>query len=61
MAAARKVQTAAAARTRTVQERDRLIVEAYHAGGGVREIARHVGLSHPVVLDILKRAEGQDR
>lgn len=37
-------------------ERNRLIVEAHAAGGGVREIARLVGLSHPAVLRILAKA-----
>jgi hypothetical protein len=35
--------------------RDQLIVEAYLAGGGLREIARLVGLTHPGVLRILRR------
>jgi transposase-like protein len=35
-------------------ERNRLIREAHAAGGGVREIARLVGLTHPSVLNILK-------
>ncbi len=39
-------------------ERNRLIVEAHAAGGGVREIARLVGLTHPAVLRILAKAEG---
>lgn len=36
--------------------RDALIVEAHKAGGGVREIARLVGLSHPAVLKIIEKA-----
>lgn len=35
------------------ERRNRLICEAHAAGGGVREIARIVGLSHPSVLNIL--------
>jgi hypothetical protein len=38
-------------------ERNRLIVEAHAAGGGVREIARLVGLTHPAVLRILAKAQ----
>ncbi len=38
-------------------ERNRLIVEAHAAGGGVREIARLVGLTHPAVLRILAKAK----
>lgn len=42
-------------------ERDSLIRKAHDAGGGVREIARMVSLSHPAILGILARsAEGQD-
>lgn len=40
-------------------ERDRLIAEAYKAGGGLREIARLVGLTHPTVKYIVGRAESQ--
>ena len=35
------------------EERDRLILEAYEAGGGPREIGRLVGLTHPGVLRIV--------
>lgn len=35
------------------RERHRLIREAYDAGGGVREIARAAGLSHPAIINIL--------
>ena len=38
----------------TVQ-RDDLIRSAHAAGGGVREIARAVGLTHPAVLRIISR------
>lgn len=38
------------------ERRDRLIVEAVQAGGGVREVARAVGLNHATVLYIVKRA-----
>jgi transposase-like protein len=47
--------TAVAKRAReATEERNRLIREAHAAGGGVREIARLVGLTHPSVLNILK-------
>lgn len=38
-----------------LQRRDRLIVEAVAKGGGVREVARLAGLTHPSVLNILRR------
>lgn len=37
-------------------ERDRLIVQAVAEGGGVREVARLVGLTHPSVLKTVRRA-----
>lgn len=39
-----------------VEERDRLIREAYAAGGGLREIARLAGLTHRAVRKIVDRA-----
>ena len=36
-------------------ERDRYICEVYADGGGMREIARAVGLSHPGVRRVLVR------
>jgi transposase-like protein len=51
--AGEKVKTS---RTETIAARDQVILEAYGKGGGVREIARAVGLSHPVVLDIIERS-----
>lgn len=41
---------------RTTEERDALICEAYAAGAGLREIARAVHLTHPGVIQILKRS-----
>jgi transposase len=38
-------------------ERDRLVVEAHDAGGGPREIARLAGVSHPTVIQIVRRAD----
>ena len=45
-----------AERGEVIAERDQVIVEAYLGGAGVREIARAVDLSHPVVLDIIERS-----
>lgn len=51
-----KAIAAAAKRAReSTIERDRLIVQAYRAGGGMREIARLAGLTHPGVRRILER------
>jgi hypothetical protein len=52
---ARKLAAVAAAAVKSTAERDRLIVEAYQAGGSLREIARLAGLSHPGVLRIVRR------
>lgn len=42
--------------------RDELIRQAHNDGGGVREIARAVGLTHPSVLRILhKDRDGEFR
>lgn len=38
------------------RERDEWIVKAFLEGGGVREIAREVGLTHPAVIKIIERA-----
>jgi DNA invertase Pin-like site-specific DNA recombinase len=53
-AAAKRLTTAATKAREWTEERNRLIREAHAAGGGVREIARLVGLTHPTVLNILK-------
>jgi DNA-binding transcriptional regulator LsrR (DeoR family) len=37
------------------QAREDAIVEAYHKGGGMREIAEAVGMSHPGVGKLLER------
>lgn len=52
-----KLARAGAASVASRYKRDALIVECYKAGGGVREIARIVGLSHPAVLKIIEKAE----
>lgn len=52
---ARELSRAAKQAETWLQRRDRLIVEALAKGGGVREVARLVGLTHPSVLNILKR------
>lgn len=51
----RTLARAAKAAAAAVGKRDRLIVEAVHAGGGVREVARAVGMNHTSVLHIVKR------
>ena len=53
-AAAKRLTTAATKARDWTEERNRLIRESYAAEGGVREIARLVGLTHPSVLNILK-------
>jgi hypothetical protein len=57
----RKLRRAAANQRRWRAERDALIVQAHADGGGVREIARLVGLTHPGVLRILARDQEPDR
>jgi transposase-like protein len=56
-ALARKLTTAAGKARDWTEERNRLVREAHAAGGGVREIARLVGLTHPAVLNIIKPRE----
>ena len=51
---AKRLQRAAKNQTKWRDERDDLIRAAYEAGGGVREIARLAGLSHPGVMRILR-------
>jgi hypothetical protein len=53
---ARRLSRAARLSSKWRTERDRLIVEAHRAGGGVREIARLAGLSHPTVIEIVRGA-----
>jgi transposase-like protein len=53
-ATAKRLTTAANKARDWTEERNRLVREAHAAGGGVREIARLVGLTHPAVLNILK-------
>jgi transposase-like protein len=54
---ARKLTTAAGKARDWTEERNRLVREAHAAGGGVREIARLIGLTHPAVLNIIKPRE----
>lgn len=51
----RRLTTAAGKARDWTEERNRLVREAHQAGGGAREIARLVGLTHPAVLNIIKR------
>lgn len=53
-ALAKRLTTSADKARSWTEERNRLIREVHAAGGGVREIARLVGLAHPSVLNILK-------
>lgn len=53
-ALARKLSTAAGKAREWTEERNHLVREAHEAGGGAREIARLVGLTHPAVLNIIK-------
>lgn len=53
----RRLERAASKLDAARAERDTLIVQAVKAGGGVREVARSVGLSHPTVMGIVARAE----
>lgn len=53
--ATRALTRAAKAAAAAVGKRDRLIVEAVRAGGGVREVARAVGMNHSSVVFIVKR------
>lgn len=39
-------------------ERDRLISEAIHAGGSLREVAELVELSHTAISKIVRRHDG---
>jgi hypothetical protein len=41
-------------------ERDLRIRAAHEAGGGLREIARATGLSHPAILRIVRLGESDD-
>ena len=52
---ARDLRTAGRKAREWTTRRDELILAAHTAGGGVREIARTVGLSHPAVSRILRR------
>jgi hypothetical protein len=53
---ARKIKREASKLEASRVERDRLIVQAVEAGGGVREVARLADLSHPSVLAIVRKA-----
>lgn len=39
------------------RKRDALIVEAHREGIGIREIGRLAGLTHPTILNIIRRDE----
>lgn len=54
-AAARRLAALGKKAKDATAERDAYVVEQYKAGGGMREIARAVGLSHPGVRRILER------
>lgn len=51
----RKLKHAAKVAKQQTESRDRLIGDAFRAGGGLREIARSVGLTHAGVRRILVR------
>ena len=51
---ARELSRAAKQAASWTERRNALIREAVAAGGGVREVARAVGLNHATVLNILK-------
>lgn len=53
-ALAKRLSTAADKARSWTDERNRLIREAHAAGGGVREIGRLVGLTHPAVMNVIK-------
>lgn len=61
--ALRELSRAAKQAATWLERRNRLIVEAVDAGAGIREVARAVGLTHPTVLNILRRekAGGTDK
>lgn len=53
--AARELSRAAKQAQTWLTRRDRLIVRAIADGGGLREVARLVGLTHPAVAKIVAR------
>jgi hypothetical protein len=57
---AKRLKRAASAVVKSRGERDALIREAHEAGGGIREIGRLAGLSHPGVKRILTAARGDE-
>lgn len=58
---ARELSRAAKQVQSSLLRRDELIVQAHGEGAGVREIARIAGLTHPTVLNILRReSQGSD-
>lgn len=57
---ARKIKRAASKFDAARGERDRLIVAAVDAGGGVREVARLAGVTHPTVLAIVRKAHDEE-
>lgn len=53
-----RLARAAASAVRATEKRDRMIVESYEAGAGLREIARAVDMTHPGVRRIILRDRG---
>ena len=51
----RRLAKAAEQAKTAVRTRDLLVVEAYKAGGGVREIGRALGMNHNAVRHVLRR------
>lgn len=56
---AKKIKREASKLDAARTERDRLIVQAVAAGGGVREVARLAGLAHPSVMAIVRKAQDE--
>jgi hypothetical protein len=56
-ALSKRLTTAARKAEQWRSERDRLIVEAVRCGGGIREVARLAGLTHPSIIQTMRRAE----
>lgn len=57
-ALARKLSRIADKVRDSTAERDRLISEAIHAGGSLREVAELVELSHTAISKIVRRHDG---
>lgn len=50
-----KLRNARASLARALTRRDEAIIEAHLAGASLREIAKHAGLTHAGVADVLRR------